>query len=66
MLPVLFIAILVTILLLKFWPKCGYVVKSYIKLVAAVTFVDFLLQIPTMIWHILYLMNLPDDINKVI
>ena len=61
--PVLFIAILVTILLLKFWPKCGYVVKSYIKLIAAVTFIDFLLQIPAMILHIFYLMSLSDDIN---
>ena len=61
--PVLFIAILVTILLLKFWPKCGYVVKSYIKLVASVTFIDFLLQIPAMILHIFYLMSLSDDIN---
>ena len=61
--PVLFIAILVTILLLKFWPKCGYVVKSYIKLFAAVTFIDFLLQIPAMILHIFYLMSLSDDIN---
>ena len=62
--PVLFIAILVTILLLKFWPKCGYVVKSYIKLIASVTFVDFLLKIPAMILHIVYLTNLPDDINS--
>ena len=54
-LPVFFITLSVILFKQKVWHKSGLVVKSYIKLLAAMTFVDFLLQIPSITLDIFYI-----------
>ena len=53
MLPVLIVIIIsMTLFKQKFWSKCGFVLKNYVKFVASVTFMDFLLNIPAMVMDI--------------
>ena len=55
--PVLFTTISVAIFKQKEWSKSELVVKSYIKLVAALTFVDFLLQTPSTTFDTLFIIS---------
>ena len=56
--PVLFTTISVAIFKQKVWSKSELVVKSYIKLVAALIFVDFLLQTPSTTFDTLFIIFL--------